>query len=101
MGSRFELQVIHPETRGWNERWDSFKKQYQLLLASDVDIDFDLKRFDVTVSPNGDVAWATIDNIILMNGQAQPTWQVAVFRKVDNQWRVNLGFSTSVAPLFI
>lgn len=34
-----------------------------------------------------------------MDGQAQPSWQVAVFRKIDNQWRINLGFSTSVAPI--
>lgn len=93
------LQVIHPETRGWIEGWDSFKEQYQPLLASDVNIDFELKRFDSTVGPNGDIAWATIDNIVLINGQAQPTWQVAVFRKVANQWRINLGFSASVAPL--
>jgi ketosteroid isomerase-like protein len=90
------LQVIHPGQRDWIRGWDVFQERYQAIIASDVQWEFETRRFDVQISSAGDVAWATIETVLTLNGTASTAWQVSVFQKVQGRWKVVLGFSASV-----
>jgi len=89
-----DLQVIHPGD--WIKGWDMFQQRYQAIFASDTTWTFETRRFDVQISPAGDVAWATIETVMTMNETRQTAWQVAVFKKIDGQWKIVLGFSASL-----
>ena len=91
-----DLQVIHPSLRDWIKGWDMFQQRYQAIFASDVKWAFDTRRFDVQISPAGDVAWATIEIVITMNGTSQTAWQVSIFKKLHGQWKIVLGFSETL-----
>lgn len=89
-----DLQVIHPGD--WIKGWDMFQQRYKAILASASTWTSETRRFDVQISPAGDVAWATIDILLTMNGTSQTAWQVVIFKKIDGQWKIVLGFSASL-----
>jgi len=91
-----DLQVIHPSNRDWIKGWDTFEKRYQAIFASDTQWSSQTRRFDVQISPTGDVAWATIEIVLTMNGIDRTAWQVTIFKKIDGQWKIVLGFSETL-----
>jgi ketosteroid isomerase-like protein len=90
------LQVIHPSQRDWIRGWNAFQERYRRIIASDAQWEFETRRFDVQISPAGDVAWATVETVLTLNGTASTAWQVAVFQKLQGRWKIALGFSASV-----
>ena len=92
-----DLQVIHPSLGDWIKGWDTFQQRYKAILASDAQFSFDTRRFDVQISPSGDVAWATVEVVMTMNGTEQTMWEVGVFKKIQGQWKICLGFAAPVS----
>lgn len=77
-------------------RWDAFEGSYRAIFASNDRWTFETRRFDAQLSPSGDAAWVTIENVLTLNGVRQTAWQVVVLKKIEGQWKMVLGFS---APL--
>jgi ketosteroid isomerase-like protein len=88
-----DLQVIHPSNRDWIKGWDTFEQRYKAIFASDTQWSSQTRSFAVQISSAGDVAWATAEIVLTMNGTDSTAWQVYVFKKIDGQWKIVLGFS--------
>jgi hypothetical protein len=39
-----------------------------------------------------------IEIVLTMNGTEQTMWEVAVFKKIQDQWKLSLGFAAPVTP---
>jgi acetyl esterase/lipase len=70
--------------------------RYKALIESPTTLSAATRRFDVNVSPSRDVAWATIEIDITVDGIEHRSWQVAVFRKIEGRWRAVLGFDAAL-----
>lgn len=88
------LQVIHPAQGDWIRGWEAFQERYRGVLSSDAEFAVTTRRFDVELSPGADVAWATIEADLLVNGAASTHWYVLVARKVDGRWRTALALDS-------
>lgn len=55
-----------------------------------------MRKFEVTLAPSGDVAWAAIEVAISVDGVEHVSWQVAVFRRLQGRWRAVLGFDAAL-----
>ena len=56
------------------------------------------ETFEVYIAPTGDFAWSVIDLKVIMENHQMQSWQVAVYRKIDGKWRVNLVFDAEMPP---
>src|SRR5262245_33673841 len=52
------IQVIDSAERSWTTGWEQLAARYKALLASPARLSGTTRRFDVNLSPSGDVAWA-------------------------------------------
>ena len=91
-----DLQIIHPSNRDWIKGWDTFEQRYKAIFASDAQWSSQTRQFNVQISPGGNVAWATIEIGLTMNGNGWTAWQVSVFKKIAGQWKIVLGFSETL-----
>jgi hypothetical protein len=91
------LQVIHPPQREWLKGWPAVEERYRGIFASDAKWKFETRQFYAQISPSGDAAWATIETVLILNGNSQTAWQVAVFKKISGEWKVALAFSAPVS----
>ena len=82
------LQVIHPAQGDWINGWQDFRARYQSLFASSNEFSVETSRFNVNVSPSADMAWATIEATLTVNGVPSTHWYVMVTEKVDGRWRI-------------
>jgi hypothetical protein len=92
------IQVIDSAERNWTTGWEQLAARYKALLASPARLSGTTRRFDVSISPSCDVAWATIEVDISVDGVEHRSWEVAVFRKIDDRWRAVLGFDATLPP---
>jgi ketosteroid isomerase-like protein len=90
------VQVLHSAERDWTTGWEQIAAKYQSLMESPVTLSGTTRRFEVTVSPAGDVAWAIIEADMAVDGVEHRSWEVAVFRKIDNRWKAVLGFDAEL-----
>ena len=88
------LQVIHPAQGDWIRGWDAFRERYESVLSSDTEFAVTTRSFDVELSPSADVAWATIEADLIVNGAASTHWYVLIARKVDGRWRSALALDS-------
>jgi ketosteroid isomerase-like protein len=93
-----DLQVVHPSMGDWIKGWDAFQQRYKAIVASDAEWASETRRFEVQISQEGDAAWAVIEIVLTMNGTEQTMWEVAVFKKIQDQWKLSLGFAAPVTP---
>ena len=66
------------------------------FIESPVKLSASTRRFDVNVSPSGDFAWVTIEAAISVNDTEHLSWQVVVFRKLQDRWEAVLGFDAAL-----
>jgi hypothetical protein len=92
-----DIQVIHPAERDWTTGWEHVVSRYRAVIESPVTLSATTRKFEVNVAPSGEVAWATIEAAISVNGIEQVSWQVVVFKRLDGQWRAVLGFDAALA----
>ena len=86
------LQVIHPAQGDWINGWEDFSTRYQNVFASSNEFSVETSRFNVDVAPSADMAWATIEATLSVNGVPSTHWYVMVTAKVDGRWRIAVAF---------
>jgi hypothetical protein len=82
------LQVIHPAQGDWISGWQDFSARYQGVLSSANEFSVETSRFNVDVAPSADMAWATIEATLSVNGVPSTHWYVVVAEKVEGRWRI-------------
>ena len=82
------LQVIHPAQGDWISGWQDFSARYQGVFASPNAFSVETSRFNVDVAPSADMAWATIEATLSVNGVPSTHWYVMVAEKVEGRWRI-------------
>lgn len=92
-----QLQVVHPAQRDWISGWAEFEPRYRELVASGDQWTFETNRLEVSVDSTGDTAWGVGEVVLTMNGQSQTAWQMVVFRKENERWKIAAAFSSSLA----
>jgi hypothetical protein len=94
------LNVIHPGNRDWAMGWNAVGMRYKPLFSPEVNMQAELvtETFEVYIAPTGDFAWSVIDQKVIMENHQMHSWQVAVYRKIDGKWRVNLVFDAELPP---
>jgi ketosteroid isomerase-like protein len=92
------LNVLHPGNRDWAIGWNAVKMRYKPLFSPEVNMQAELvtETFEVYIAPTGDFAWSVIDLKVNMENHQMQSWQVAVYRKIDGKWRVNLVFDAEL-----
>ena len=95
------LRILHPSIRDWGEGWEAFKVQIKPYFDPDFSMNAELKinRFDVNIAPGGDFAWAIFEISVISNGHESQAWQVSVYRKVENEWKLNLALDAHLPPM--
>jgi ketosteroid isomerase-like protein len=82
------LQVVHPAQGDWINGWQDFSARYQNLFASPNEFSVESSRFNVDVAPSAEMAWATIEATLSVNGIPSTHWYVIVTEKIDGRWRI-------------
>ena len=53
-------------------------------------------RFDINVSPNGDVAWTAAEVVISQGGSSNTSWQLAVWEKLEDRWKISAALASNL-----
>ena len=86
------VEAIHPAGGEWWTGWQELEPKYRELIESGVEISAETRRIHINVSPSCDMAWATMETAIRVGSDERVSWQVAVFQKYEDGWRLVLGF---------
>jgi hypothetical protein len=93
-----DFRMIHPDGREWLSGPDEFARVYRERIKGTSAWDVATTRFDVSVAPDGMVAWTAAEVSIDAGDWNQTAWQLAVWQKVDGRWRVSSAMSANVPP---
>jgi hypothetical protein len=93
-----DFRMIHPDGREWLSGPDEFARVYRERIRGTSSWDVATTRFDVSVAPDGTVAWTAAEVSIDAGDWSQTAWQLAVWQKVDGSWRVSSAMSANVSP---
>ncbi len=92
-----DFRLVHSFNNDWLNGWDAFQTRYKSLVTAEGNYNFKTIRFDVTISRQGDTAWAMIEFVFSQNnGPEFPNIEHVVFIKEDGQWKVT---SALAAPI--
>jgi hypothetical protein len=83
-----DFQLVHSYKNDWLDGWDAFQARYKSLVTAEGNWNFTTTRFDVTISRQGDSAWAMIGFVFSEDeGPEFHNIEHVVFLKEDGQWK--------------
>lgn len=91
-----DFRMMHPDGREWLSGPDEFARVYQDRIRGTSGWDVETGRFEVSISPDGAVAWTAAEVSIDAGDWAQTAWQLAVWQKVGGRWRIASSMSANV-----
>ena len=92
------FRMIHPEMREWLSGASEFADVYQGRIQAGAEWEISTERFEINLSPSGDVAWTNTEVVLARGDQAQTAWQLTVWEKRDDRWLVSSAMSSTLPP---
>ena len=87
------VQAVHPATCSWWIGWAEVGARYPSILEKGIPIHGRTSRMEVHVAKARNMAWAVMDSEVRTGKTGyRSAWQVVVFERTDDQWRIALAF---------
>ena len=94
-----KVQLMHPDNGVWLKGWKEIKNVYEPLLNSGMKCNISVNDLIINISESGEMAWVIIDIAVEFgndpNSQLSHMWEIAIFEKIEGQWKTVLAQSTS------
>ena len=88
-----DIEVMHPAAAEWIVGWDSVATKYQRMIGDTAtNISVSNKRQRIHLSPLGDMAWVTQEDVLRVGPTGKESeivqWSTAVYEKRGDSWRL-------------